>query len=54
MNCEEFDGGQILLDMDDRIILVATVKVAAQPKLIREIGVGQREEREQDAHQHQG
>src|SRR5215468_10743429 len=47
------DGIQVQLDSDEYIILVATIKEAAQPELIRGVSVDERIEREHDAHQHQ-
>lgn len=47
------DGIQVQLDSDEYIILVATIKEAAQPELIRRVSVDERIEREHDAHQHQ-
>src|SRR5499427_788418 len=53
IGCEYLDGIQVQLDSDEYVILVATIKEAAQPELIRGVGVDERIEREHDAHQHQ-
>lgn len=52
MHREEFDGVEIPLDTDDRVVVAAVVE-AALPDLINEVGVGKRKERERNAHDDQ-